>query len=148
MFGLVAGLVLILMLIGFTVTQYAFRSLEPLYGAAPSELQLRALAVDGAGSAVWEWNARRDEVKVSPVIEASLGLKPGELCTKVDDFIKHLHPTDRERFSMMLWSMQERTGRACASISACATPTTAIAGSSSRRRACRTPTPAPCAASA
>ena len=107
--GLVAGLVLILILIGFTVTQFAFRSLEPLFGAAPSELQLRALAVDGAGSAVWEWNARRDEVKVSPAIEASLGLNTGELCTKVDDFIKHLHPTDRERFRMILWSVQERT---------------------------------------
>jgi diguanylate cyclase (GGDEF)-like protein/PAS domain S-box-containing protein len=67
------------------------------------------LAVDGAGSAVWEWSARRDEVKVSPAIEASLGLNPGELCTKVDDFIKHLHPADRERFRMILWSVQERT---------------------------------------
>lgn len=107
--GLVSGLVLILILIGFTVTQFAFRSLEPLFGAAPSELQLRALAVDGAGSAVWEWNARRDEIKVSPGIEASLGLNPGELCTKVDDFCKHLHPADRERFRMILWSVQERT---------------------------------------
>ena len=107
--GLVAGLVLILVLIGFTVTQFAFRSLEPMFGAAPSELQLRALAVDGAGSAVWEWNARRDEIKVSPVIEASLGLNAGELSTKVDDFIKHLHPADRERFRLILWSMQERT---------------------------------------
>ena len=107
--ALVAGLVLILVLIGFTVTQFAFRSLEPLYGAAPSELQLRALAVDGAGSAVWEWNARRDEIKVSPVIEASLGLSAGELSTKVDDFVKHLHQADRDRFRLILWSMQERT---------------------------------------
>ena len=107
--SLVAGLVLILVLIGFTVTQFAFRSREPLYGTTPGELQLRALAVDGAGSAVWEWNARRDEIKVSPLIEASLGLAPGELSTKVDDFIKHLHPADRDRFRLMLWSMQERT---------------------------------------
>jgi diguanylate cyclase (GGDEF)-like protein/PAS domain S-box-containing protein len=107
--ALAAGLVLILVLIGFTVTQFAFRSLEPLYGAAPSELQLRALAVDGAGSAVWEWNARRDEIKVSPVIEASLGLSAGELSTKVEDFVKHLHPADRDRFRLILWSMQERT---------------------------------------
>ncbi len=107
--ALVAGLVLILVLIGFTVTQFAFRSLEPLYGAAPSELQLRALAVDGAGSAVWEWNARRDEIKVSPLIEAALGLGAGELSTKVEDFIKHLHPADRDRFRLILWSMQERT---------------------------------------
>ena len=34
-FGLAAGLVLIVVLIGFTVTQYAFRSFEPLYGAQP-----------------------------------------------------------------------------------------------------------------
>ena len=107
--ALVAGLVLILVLIGFTVTQFAFRSLEPLYGTAPSELQLRALAVDGAGSAVWEWNARRDEIKVSPVIEASLGLSAGELSTKVEDFVKHLHPADRDRYRLILWTMQERT---------------------------------------
>ena len=31
----------------------------------PGEQQLRSLAVDGAGAAVWEWNARRDEIKVS-----------------------------------------------------------------------------------
>jgi diguanylate cyclase (GGDEF)-like protein/PAS domain S-box-containing protein len=107
--ALVAGLVLILILIGFTVTQFAFRSLEPLYGTAPSELQLRALAVDGAGSAVWEWNARRGEIKVSPLIEAALGLRAGELSTKVDDFLKHLHPSDRDRFQLILGTMQERS---------------------------------------
>lgn len=108
--ALVAGLVLILVLIGFTVTQFAFRSMEPLYGAAPNELQLRALALDGAGSAVWEWNVRRDEIKVSPLVESSLGLRAGELCAKVDVFIKYLHPTDRERFRLILWSIQERAG--------------------------------------
>jgi hypothetical protein len=91
-FGLTAGLVLIVVLIGFTVTQYAFRSFEPLYGAAPGEQQLRSLAVDGAGAAVWEWLVRRDEIKVSPVVEAMLGLKAGELSAKVDDFTKHMHP--------------------------------------------------------
>ena len=94
-FGLAAGLVLILMLIGFTVTQFAFRSIEPLYGAAPGEQQLRSLAVDGAGAAVWEWNARREEIKVSPAVEAILGLNPGDLSCKTDDFVKHMHPADR-----------------------------------------------------
>ena len=101
-FGLTAGLVLIVVLIGFTVTQYAFRSFEPLYGAQPGEQQLRSLAVDGAGAAVWEWNVRRDEIKVSPVVEAMLGLKAGELSAKVDDFTKHMHPADRERFKLLL----------------------------------------------
>ena len=109
-FGLTSGLVLIVVLIGFTVTQYAFRSVEPLYGAQPGEQQLRALAVDGAGAAVWEWNSRRDEIKVSPIVEAMLGLKSGELSSKADDFTAHMHPADRERFKLLLWSMKERSG--------------------------------------
>ena len=60
--------------------------------------------------AVWEWNVRRDEIKVSPEIEIILALKPGELSTKIDDFIKHVHPTDQERFRVMLMSAQERSG--------------------------------------
>jgi diguanylate cyclase (GGDEF)-like protein/PAS domain S-box-containing protein len=107
-FGLVSGLVLILLSIGFTVTQYAFRSVEPLYGAAPSELQARSIAVDAAGAAVWEWNARRDEVKVSPAVEALLGLSQGELSARTDDFLRHLHPSDRERFRLALFTVQER----------------------------------------
>ena len=107
--SLVAGMVLILLLIGFTVTQYAFRSIEPVYGAAPSEMQLRSLAVDSAGAAVWEWSNRRDEVKVGPAVEAVLGLQPGELSAKVEEFSRHLHPADRERFRVMLWSIQERS---------------------------------------
>jgi diguanylate cyclase (GGDEF)-like protein/PAS domain S-box-containing protein len=109
-FGLTAGLVLIVVLIGFTVTQYAFRSFEPLYGAQPGEQQLRSLAVDGAGAAVWEWHVRRDEIKVSPVVEAMLGLKAGELSAKTDDFTKHMHPADRERFKLLLASIKERSG--------------------------------------
>lgn len=108
--GLAAGLVLIVIMIGFTVTQFAFRSLEPVYGASPSQQQRQALAVEGAGAATWEWNARRDEVKVSPVVEAALGLNGGELTCKVDDFLPHLHTADRERFRLMLWSVQERAG--------------------------------------
>ena len=108
--SLIAGIVLIVVLIGFTVTQYAFRSIEPAYGAQPGEQQLRALAVDGAGAAVWEWNARRDEIKVSPIVDAMLGLKSGELSTKTDSFVAHMHPADRERFKLLLWSMQERSG--------------------------------------
>ncbi|MEO1544365.1 MAG: EAL domain-containing protein, partial [Pseudomonadota bacterium] len=109
--GLVGGLVLIVILIGFTVTQFAFRSLEPVYGADPNEQQIRSLAVDGASAATWEWSARRDEIKVSPLVEAALGLNGGELSTKVDDFVTHIHPSDRERFKLLLWSVKERTHR-------------------------------------
>jgi diguanylate cyclase (GGDEF)-like protein/PAS domain S-box-containing protein len=108
--GLAAGCVLFVVLVGFTVTQFAFRSLEPLYGAAPSELQLRSQAIESAGAALWEWNARRDEVKVSPLIELTLGLPPGELSCKFDDFAKHLHSADKERVRLLLWGVNEKNG--------------------------------------
>ena len=108
--ALIGGLVLILLLVGFVVTQFAFRSLEPLAGLAPSDSQLRAIAVDGARSAVWEWSSRRDEIKVGEIIEQALGLTTGELNVKVDDFLQYVHPADRERFRLSLWSVQERAG--------------------------------------
>lgn len=109
-FGLTAGLVMIVVLLGFTVTQYAFRSIEPMYGAQPGESSMRSLAVEAAGAAVWEWTARRDEIKVSPLVEALLGLEPGQLSAKVDDFGRHMHPADRERFKLLLNSVKERSG--------------------------------------
>ncbi len=108
--GLMAGLVLLVVLVGFTVTQFAFRTLEPQYGATSNELQLRSEAIESAGAATWEWNARRDEVKVSPFIEMSLGLNAGELSTKVDDFAKHMHTADRERLRLLLMSVQDKGG--------------------------------------
>ncbi len=108
--SLTGGLVLITVLVGFTVTQFAFRSVESVGGAAPSEQTLRSLAVDGSGASVWEWNVRRDEVSTGPLVEATLGLSPGELTTKSDDFCGHLHPADRERFRLLLWSVKEHGG--------------------------------------
>lgn len=108
--GVIAGLVLVVVLIGFTVTQFAFKSLGPVHGASVGEQQLQALAVDAAGAATWEWSDRRNEVKVSPIVEAALGLQSGELSTKVDDFVNHIKPDDRDRFRLMLWSVQERGG--------------------------------------
>ncbi len=108
--SLVAGLVLVVILMGFTVTQFAFRSHESVYAGAPTELQARSMAIAGSGSAVWEWNIRRDEFKVGPEIEAALALMPGELSAKADDFVQHMHPMDQERFRVMLLSAQERAG--------------------------------------
>ena len=39
--------------------------------------------------------ARRDEIKVSPIVEAALGLNVGELSCKVEDFLKHVYGADR-----------------------------------------------------
>lgn len=111
--GLIAGLVLIVVLIGFTVTQFAFRSLEPVYNSsAPSEGTLSALAVDGAGAAIFEWHPKRSEVSVSPIIENLLGLQQGELSAKIPDFLKHVHESDRERLRMVLVNAQGKPNAA------------------------------------
>jgi diguanylate cyclase (GGDEF)-like protein len=110
--GLSAGLVLILVLLGFTVTQFAFRSTGggPLQLGPISQVQIKSLAVDGSGAAVWQWNAAKDHITVDPDIEDALGAPPGTLDTTVDNFLKHMHAADRERFRLMLWSLQENAG--------------------------------------
>ncbi len=108
--ALIAGLVVVVTLIGFTVTQFAFRSSEPLAGSYIGDQALRALAVDGAGAAVWEWQARRDEITVSPNVEVALGLEPGLLSNKVKTFCTYLHPSDRERFLTALGNLRDRNG--------------------------------------
>src|SRR6516165_6846071 len=108
--GLIAGLVLILVLLGFTVTQFAFRvgggpQLGPL-----SLAQVKSLAVDGSGTHVFQWHVGRDQITIAAEIEKELGLDPGSLNLAVDEFVQHMHVSDRERFRLMLWSVQEKLG--------------------------------------
>ena len=105
--ALVAGLALIMVLIGFTVTQYAFKSGARNYSGGHNDIQTRSLAIEGAGASVWEWNSRRDEISVSHDLEEQLGLNKGELNTRVVEWIEHIHPIDRERFRLMLQSLKE-----------------------------------------
>lgn len=110
--GLISGLVLIVLLIAFAVTQFAFRSHEPAY-ASPSggsNQQLSMLAVDGAGAGIVEWLTQRNEIKVGPVIDAMLGLPAGTLSSKLADFLTHVHEADRERLRSSLTSVQSRPG--------------------------------------
>ena len=57
------------------MTQFAFQGGDPHYGASPSALQTRSLAIETSGTYVWEWNARRDEILVSEGMEAFLETK-------------------------------------------------------------------------
>ena len=51
-----------------------------------------------------------DEIKIGAVAETALGLNPGELSTKVRDFVKYMHPADQERFNVLLWTLQNKSG--------------------------------------
>ena len=73
--ALLGGLVLIVMLIGFTVMQHAFAG--GITQGIVSDVERRALALTGAGDLIWDWDVSADKVFTSPETEAMLGLKRG-----------------------------------------------------------------------
>jgi diguanylate cyclase (GGDEF)-like protein len=105
-----AGLVLIVALLSFTVTQYAFHGGDHVYGDEAGELQMGAVALEASGASVWEWNVRRDEVFVGPELDAALAHPPGTLRGNVNEFLQHLHASDRERMRLMLAAIREKQG--------------------------------------
>ncbi len=110
--GLLAGLVLLIVLLGFTVTQYAFRGSSPFHGGPPGQMQLSTLALEGADTGVWQWNIQRGEITVGLEIEDALGLPENMLEGSMDEWLRRIHPADRDRFRLMLWSLQEKGGGA------------------------------------
>jgi diguanylate cyclase (GGDEF)-like protein/PAS domain S-box-containing protein len=108
--ALLGGLVLIVMLIGFTVMQHAFSG-----GATSgivSDIERRALALTGAGDMIWDWDVSADKVFTSPETEHLLGLKRGTLEGSAASWLEHLHTLDRDRFRASLDSvLEQRRGR-------------------------------------
>ena len=66
--ALIGGLVLIVMLIGFTVMQHAFAGGGFAQGFV-SDTERRALALSGAGDIVFDWDVAADRIFVSPEVE-------------------------------------------------------------------------------
>jgi len=95
------GLVLIVLLISFTVMQHAFAGGTLVQGLV-SDVEQRALALVGAGYAIWDWDVDRDEIQVDNEIERLLGLKSGTLNGSPDNWSVLLHPEDRDRFKTTL----------------------------------------------
>ena len=109
--GLIGGLVLIVMLIGFTIMQSAFASVGAT-GSGGSDAERRALAMTGCGDAIFDWNVAADQVYVSAEVEAQLGLKRGALEGPAAAWLDTLHPFDRDRYSAALEGvLQQRSGR-------------------------------------
>ena len=68
--ALLGGLVLIVMLIGFTVMQHAFAG--GITHGIVSDVERRALALTGAGDMIWDWDVSADKVYTSPETEHAL----------------------------------------------------------------------------
>ncbi|HKY87603.1 MAG TPA: PAS domain-containing protein, partial [Pseudorhodoplanes sp.] len=104
------GLVLIVMLIGFTVMQHAFAG--SITHGIVSDVERRALALTGAGDMIWDWDVSADKVFTSPETENLLGLKRGALEGAAATWLEVLHPLDRDRFRASLDSViEQRRGR-------------------------------------
>ena len=109
--ALLGGLVLIVMLIGFTVMQHAFAGGGATTGVV-SDVERRALALTGSGDLIWDWDVSADKVFTSPETEALLGLKRGTLEGPAAKWLEVLHPLDQDRFRAALDSvLDQRRGR-------------------------------------
>ena len=108
--ALLGGLVLIVMLIGFTVMQHAFAG--GITHGIVSDVERRALALTGAGDMIWDWDVSADKTYTSPETEQLLGLKRGALAGPAAHWLDVLHPLDRDRFRAALDSVvEQRRGR-------------------------------------
>lgn len=108
--ALLGGLVLIVMLIGFTVMQHAFAG-GSTQGIV-TDVERRALALTGAGDLIWDWDVSADKVFTSAETEAILGLKRGTLEGPAAKWLEVLHPLDQDRFRAALDSvLDQRRGR-------------------------------------
>ena len=108
--ALLGGLVLIVMLIGFTVMQHAFAG--GIAHGIVSDVERRALALTGAGDMIWDWDVASDHVFTSAETEAMLGLKSGTLQGPAAKWLEVLHHLDRDRFRATLDSvLEQRRGR-------------------------------------
>lgn len=100
------GLVLIVMLLGFTAIQHAFSDGQVSIGAL-SEVERRALAVTGSGDFVFDWNIDRDKVNVSDELATRLGERKGALRGAIKRWLDRVHPEDRDRFRTALDTLIE-----------------------------------------
>jgi len=108
--ALLGGLVLIVMLIGFTVMQHAFAG--GITHGLVSDVERRALALTGAGDMIWDWDVSADKIFTSPETEHILGLKRGALEGPAALWLDVLHHLDRDRFRASLDSVvEQRRGR-------------------------------------
>ena len=109
--ALVGGLVLIVLLIGFTVIQHAFAGGALAQGLV-SDMERRALALSGAGDLVFDWDVVGDKIFVSQQLEALLGLPRGTLEGSAARWLEHMHVADRDRYRVALDAvLEQRRGR-------------------------------------
>ena len=95
------GLILIVLLIGFTVMQHALAG-GALHQGLFSDMERQALAVAGSGDTVWDWDVLRDRVVTRPDVSYQLGLPANSLGGPARNWLPVLHSEDRDTFRTLL----------------------------------------------
>lgn len=107
----VGSVVILVMLIGFTVMQHAFSSGVLAQGLV-SDSERKALALNGSGDSVFDWDVMADKVTVGAEIETALSMSEGALSGPAARWIDLLHPFDRDRFRATLdAALEQARGR-------------------------------------
>ncbi|WP_338531006.1 EAL domain-containing protein [Nitratireductor thuwali] len=105
------GLILIVLLIGFTVMQHAFSG-SALFQGLFSDMERQALAITGSGDVVWDWDVLRDRVITRPDISRQMGLPANTLHGPARSWLPLLHADDRDTFRTTLdVILEHRRGR-------------------------------------
>ncbi len=105
------GLVLIVLLIGFTVMQHAFAG-GALHQGLFSDMERQSLALTGSGDTVWDWDVLRDRVVTRPDISRQVGLPLNSLQGPARNWLPALHADDRDTFRTTLdVVLEHRRGR-------------------------------------
>lgn len=95
------GLVLIILLIGFTVMQHALAG-SGIHQGMFSDMERQALAVIGSGDIVWDWDVLRDRVVTRPDVAPLIGLPANALQGPARNWLPVLHADDRDTFRTTL----------------------------------------------
>ncbi len=105
------GLILIILLIGFTVMQHAFAGGAFQQGLL-SDMERQALAIAGSGDIVFDWDVPRDRVVTKPDVTELLDLPRRSLTGPARNWLPVLHPDDRDHFRTTLdVVLEHRRGR-------------------------------------
>ncbi len=105
------GLILIVLLIGFTVMQHALSG-SAIFQGLFSDMERQALAISGSGDIVWDWDVLRDRVTTKPDVSKQLGLAANTLHGPARSWLPLLHTDDRDTFRTTLdMVLEHRRGR-------------------------------------
>ena len=100
------GLVLIVMLLCFTVMQHAFSGGTFAQGLV-SDMEREALALNGSGDILWDWDVTRNRITTGDKINSILQTSKSDLSGTPKAWARILHPNDRDRFDATLGAMVE-----------------------------------------